>query len=241
MRETLYSKGYELIVISGMRSHRFLPERMIDGAIILDETFKNEELLKYADQGHKIVVLDRELDHPNVIQVLLDNKAGATLAIDYLIEKGHRKLYVVTGPKGSYDSNQRLQAVRQAVEHYQNINYTEIEGDFNKPAGEQAAQLIIQQYTQPTAVFCLNDEMAIGMYNYLLKTDYRVGEHIHIIGFDNIEVSHYTQPRLTTIDYSKRKWGALASEKLLKLIANEPVENDRIYVTLVEGESVGKI
>jgi LacI family transcriptional regulator len=241
MLETASNNGYELIVCSGKQSHRFIPEQMIDGAIILDQTFSSEELLNYADRGHKLVVLDRELDHPNINQVLLDNKAGATLAIDYLIEKGHRKIYIVTGPKGSYDSQQRLQAVRQAIKRYQHIDYTEIEGNFHKSSGEQAVQQILQQYTQPAAVFCLNDEMAIGMYNYLAKTDYRVGEHIHIIGFDNIELAHYTQPRLTTIHYSKRKWGALASEQLLKLIANEPVENERIYVTLIEGESVQSI
>jgi LacI family transcriptional regulator len=83
--------------------------------------------------------------------------------------------------------------------------------------------------------------IAIGMYNYLAKTDYRVGEHVHIIGFDNIELARYTQPRLATIDYSKRKWGAIASEQLLKLIANKPVEHERIYVTLIEGESVQPI
>ncbi|PLR77047.1 LacI family transcriptional regulator [Bacillus sp. V3-13] len=241
MQEALTSRGYELIVCSGKESHRFLPERMIDGAIILDATFSSAELIKYADLGHKLVVLDRELDHPNINQILLDNKAGATLAIDHLIDKGHRKIYAVTGPRISYDSNQRLQAVRQTIERYQDIDYEEIEGDFNKPAGERAAQQIIADYSKPVAVFCLNDEMAIGMYNYLSKTDYRIGEHVHIIGFDNIEVSQYMDPRLTTIDYSKRKWGTLAAENLLKLIANEPLENERIYVSLIDGDSVGTV
>lgn len=50
----------------------------------------------------------------------------------------------------------------------------------------------------------------------------------------------YMQPRLATIDYSKRKWGALAAEQLIKLIAGEKVEHERIYVTLVEGESAGR-
>ncbi|WP_191566072.1 LacI family DNA-binding transcriptional regulator [Metabacillus idriensis] len=238
--ESLSRNGYGLIVCSGDHSHRFLPERMIDGAIILDSTFSSEELVTYADRGHKIVILDRQIDHPNINQVLLDNKAGATLAIDHIIEKGHRKLYVLTGPKDSFDSRQRMQAVRQAAERYPHIEYMEIEGDFNKEAGERAAEQIINEYDQTAAVFCLNDEMAIGMYNYLAKTEYRVGEHIHIIGFDNIEVAHHTQPRLSTIDYSKRKWGALASEQLLKLIKGVPVEIERIYVTLIEGESIGE-
>ncbi|MFF2446376.1 LacI family DNA-binding transcriptional regulator [Neobacillus sp. NPDC058068] len=241
MQDSLSKDGYELIVCSGKQSHRFLPERMIDGAIILDVTFSSEELVKYAELGHKLVVLDRELDHPNINQVLLHNRSGATLAMDSLIEKGHNKIYVVTGPKFSYDSNQRLQAARQAVERYRHIEYVEIEGDFNKPSGESAAEQIIKEYTKPVAVFCLNDEMAIGMYNYISKTEFKVGEHIHIIGFDNIELTQYTQPRLATIDYSERKWGALAAEQLIKLIANKPVVHERIYVTLIEGKSVQEI
>lgn len=238
IKEVLNKKGYDLIVCSGSQSHRLLPERNIDGAIVLDSSFSSEELLQYAERGHKLVVLDRELNHSNVNQVLLDNKAGATLAMEYLIEKGHRKIYVITGPEASFDSMQRLQAVRQAVERHQPLAYTQIQGDFNKSAGEEAAERIIREYTEPVAVFCLNDEMAIGLYNAVKESEYRIGTHIHIIGFDNIELTQYTEPRLATIDYSKRKWGALASEQLLKLIADEEIDHERIYVTLVKGDSV---
>jgi LacI family transcriptional regulator len=239
MKEGVNQSGYDLVVCSGKQSHRLLPQRMIDGAIVLDETFSSEELLKYADLGHKLVVMDRDLNHPNINQVLLDNKAGATLAMEHLIELGHRKLYVVTGPNGSFDSRQRLQAIKQTIGRNPDMQYIEIEGDFNKSAGALAGLQIAQEYSGPAAVFCLNDEMAIGMYDYLMKTDIRIGEDIHLIGFDNIEVSQYTQPRLATIDYSKRKWGGLASEQLLKLIAGDDVEHERIYVTLVKGKSMG--
>lgn len=238
IKEVLNIKGYDLIVCSGAQSHRLLPERNIDGAIVLDSSFSSEEILQYAERGHKLVVLDRELNHSNVNQVLLDNKAGAALAMEYLIEKGHRKIYVITGPEASFDSMQRLQAVRQAVERHQPLAYTQIQGDFNKSAGEEAAERIIREYTEPAAVFCLNDEMAIGLYNAVKESEYKIGTHIHIIGFDNIELTQYTEPRLATIDYSKRKWGALASEQLLKLIADEEIDHERIYVTLVKGDSV---
>lgn len=241
IQDALSSRGYEMIVCSGKESHRFLPERMIDGAIVLDFTFSSAELIKHAEAGHKLVVMDRELDHPNINQVLLHNTSGATLAIDFLIEKGHRKIYAVSGPDGSYDSSQRIEAVRQAVNRYSEIDYHEIPGDFNKPAGERAAEQIVKEYTEPVAVFCLNDEMAIGMYNYLANTTYEIGKHIHIIGFDNIELAHYTNPRLSSIDYSERKWGAVSAEHLLKLIANEPTEHERIYVTLIPGDSVKSI
>lgn len=243
-KELLVRKGYELIVCSGKQSRWMLPERMIDGAIILDVTFDSEELIRYADRGHKLVVLDRELTHPNINQVLLDNKAGATLATEYLIEEGHRKIYAVTGPSGSFDSKQRLHAVMQVVERTAGITLAIIEGDFNKEGGELAAKRIMAEHADgqaAAAVFCFNDEMAIGMMNYFAEhhPETRVGEHIHIVGFDNLELAAYSQPRLTTIDYSKRKWGALAAEQLVKLISGAEVENERIYVTLMKGKSVG--
>jgi LacI family transcriptional regulator len=239
MKEVLNKRGYDLIVCSGSYSHRLLPQQMIDGAIVLDHSFASEELLKLAERGHRLVVLDRELHHPNVNQVLLDNKAGASLAVEYLIEKGHRKLYVVTGPKDSYDSKQRLQAAKQTILRNSDMIFIEIEGNFDKESGNRAAEQIIREYQEPVAVFCLNDEMAVGLYNTLVKANFRIGEQIHIIGFDNNELTQYTNPRLATIDYSKRKWGALASEQLIKLIGGEMVEHERIYVTLVEGDSVG--
>lgn len=240
VKEVLNQKGYDLIVCSGKRSHRFLPERTIDGAIVLDATFSDKELLKYAEMGKKIVVLDRELNHPNINHVFLDNKAGATLAMEYLWENGHRRIYVVTGPKASYDSNQRLKAVRQFAERHE-LDVKEVEGRFTKESGELAAERIFQEYEEPTAVFCLNDEMAVGLYMYFRKTDLVIGRHIHIIGFDNIELAEYISPRLATIDYSKRKWGALASEQLLKMLSGKSVEHERIYVKLIPGESVGSL
>lgn len=240
MLDQLAHDGYELIVCSGKESHRFLPEGMIDGAIILDANFSNEELISYAERGHKLVVLDRELEHDNVTHVLLDNKGGAKQAIDHIVKLGHKKLIIVTGPKESFDSRQRLEQAVQTAEEA-GLDYAILQGDFNKPSGEQAAKQVIQNYDEPVAVFCLNDEMAIGMFNHLAGTDFKVGEQIHIIGFDNIEVAQYTHPRLSTIDYSKREWGAGGAEQLIKLIRKEPAKHMKIGTSLVEGESLTKL
>ncbi len=240
MREALTKNGYELIVCTGKQSHRFLPERMIDGAIILDANFDNSELISYAERGHKLVVLDRELDHPNITQVLLDNKTGAALAIGRLIEAALKKIYAVTGPSDSYDSIKRLESVRSLMTQHKDIQYTEIPGHFNKESGEQAAKQITTGFNGPVGVFCFNDEMAIGMYDYLSKTEYEIGKDINIIGFDNIEVSAYIVPRLTTIAYSKKSWGALASDALLATISGVEAAQKKqvIQVSLFEGDSV---
>lgn len=241
MKEELNKHEYDLVICSGPQSHRMLSEGMLDGAIILDRLFSDEVLLQHAERGHKLVVLDRELSHPNVVQVLLDNKAGATFAIEYLIRHGHKKLYAVTGPQGSFDSDQRAAAVRQAVDRAGTLTYTEIPGNFDKASGAAAAQIIMDEYKGPAAVFCFNDEMAIGIYQALRDTSFVIGEHLHIVGFDHLEIADYVQPRLATVHYSEKRWGALAAEQLLKLIVNEGAEHERIYVSLVEGGSVGQV
>ncbi|MDQ6420202.1 LacI family DNA-binding transcriptional regulator [Paenibacillus sp. LHD-117] len=241
MKEELGKKGYDLVICSGTQSHRLLTEGLLDGAIILDRFFTDEELLLHAERGHKLVVLDRELRHPHIVQVLLDNKAGATFAIEHLIARGHRKIYIVTGPEGSFDAMQRLQAARQAVERNGTVACEELQGNFDQPSGFRAAERIIADYDGPVGVFCMNDEMAIGMYRALANTPYRVGEHVHIVGFDHIDIAEYVQPQLASVDYSERQWGAVAAEQLVKLIAEDgEADHERIYVKLVDGGSVGE-
>ncbi|WP_217593755.1 LacI family DNA-binding transcriptional regulator [Cohnella sp. GbtcB17] len=243
LKEELNRRDYDLIVCSGRRSHRMIPERAFDGAIILDATFADEELIGYADRGHKLVVLDRELDHPNVNQVLLDNKAGATLAVEHLLSQGLCRICAVGGPESAFDARQRMRAVRQAAERVPEARLEELPGAFDKASGYAAGARIAEVAREgPVGVFCLNDEMAIGLCDYLrTQTPLRIGRDVHVVGYDNIELAQYMQPRLTTIDYSKRKWGALAAEQLLKMIEGRPVEQERIYVRLIEGESVGQL
>ncbi|WP_059172407.1 LacI family DNA-binding transcriptional regulator [Bacillus sp. FJAT-27445] len=240
IREMLSDYGYELIVCTGKQSHRFLPERMIDGAIVLDASFKNDELLSYAERGHKLVVLDRELNHQNIKQVLLDNNTGAELAVESLIASGLDRIYLVTGPGESYDSERRLEAAKAAINRYPEVSYLEIHGNFDKESGMAAAEIIAKEGSFPAGVFCFNDEMAIGMYNFFSGTDLKIGRDIQIVGFDNIEVSHYTDPRLTTIAYSKKNWGAIAARELLNLIMGNAETDDplKIRVSLLEGNSV---
>lgn len=172
--QTLNKQGYDMIVCSGKKSHLFLPEKMIDGAIILDATFGDKEILQYATRGHKIVAMDREVEHENIRRVLLDNKAGATLAIDYLMTKQLQKIYVVSGPDGTYDSDVRLETAKSELNRY-GVDYKILPGDFTKEAGHQAAEKIADEYDQPVGVFSLNDEMAIGMYDFFSIQSYESG------------------------------------------------------------------
>ena len=238
MRETLNAQGYELIVCSGKKSRRLLLEKMMDGAVILDASFADEELLHYANLGHKMILLDRELEHENIRTVLLDNQNGVELAMSALFRHEAKKLYILSGPSVSYDSQQRMQTARKLVEKKKLVQAKEVEGDFTKEAGIELAKSIEANYNgEQIAVFCLNDEMAIGFYDYFKETQYVIGEHIYLVGFDNIELSSYMIPRLTTVDYSTFNWGKKATNNLLKLLAGDVVEHEKINVKIAKGGS----
>ncbi|WP_314066856.1 LacI family DNA-binding transcriptional regulator [uncultured Vagococcus sp.] len=233
----LNAEGYDVIICSGEKSHLFVPEKMVDGAIILDSTFPTEEIKNYVDRGHNIVVLDRRIKYKNLCNILLDNKRGSTLAIDLLADDQPEKVYLVTGPKDTYDSEERLKYAIKQLE-YLELEYEIISGDFSKESGMKAAEKIYQKGQKNQHVFCLNDEMAIGMYDFFGETDWTIGQEIQLVGFDDTEVSHYVTPRLTTIRYSKEKWGAIAAAKLIAMLKGEKVKNEIIRTHLVRGESV---
>ena len=229
--------NYEMIVCSGVKSHLFIPEKMVDGAIILDWTFQTEELQQFADRGHPIVVLDRTTEHENIRQVLLDNRGGATLAIEEFLTEKAEKLYLLSGPKNAYDNQERLSASIRELERF-GIDYEILAGDFTEPSGYQAArQLLSKPLEQPINIFSFNDEMAIGIYKYVKETAYEIGKDIRIIGFDNSELGMFVQPRLATIAYSKHRWGMVAAEKIVHLIQGESTENEYIYTSFIAGES----
>ncbi|MBP1041402.1 LacI family DNA-binding transcriptional regulator [Vagococcus sp. BWB3-3] len=233
----LNAEGYDVIICSGEKSHLFVPEKMVDGAIILDSTFPTEEIKNYVDRGHSIVVLDRRIKYKQLCNILLDNKRGSTIAIDLLSENNPEKIYLVTGPKDTYDSEERLKyAVKQL--DYLEIEFEIIQGDFSKNGGTLAADIIYKKGQKNQHVFCLNDEMAIGMYDFFAETEWEIGQDIQIIGFDDTEVSRYVKPRLTTIRYSKEKWGAMAAAKLIAMLKGESVKNEIIRTHLVRGGSV---
>ncbi len=240
IKKGLEAQNFEMIVCSGNKSHLFIPERMIDGAIVLDWTFNYKEIEQYADRGHFLVILDRLITHENVRKVLLDNRGGATLAIEKAVACQTEKLYLISGPEKSYDGQERLSASIKELERF-TIDHEIIKGDFTEPSGYQAAkEIMAKEPTFPLDIFALNDEMAIGVYKYFKETPYEIGKDIRLIGFDNIDISAFIQPRLATISYSKHRWGMLAAEKIIQLITGEATEDDHIYTSFIDGSSFPK-
>lgn len=161
-------------------------------------------------------------DH-QISSVYVDNTAAAGIAVDYLVALGHRDIAFVSGPPSSPICVDREQGYRLALQRAGlafNPALTTV-GDFSIEAGERAIELLLSQRQPFSAVFCSNDEMAIGAMRALSARGLRVPEDVSVVGFDDIRFARYTSPALTTIAQPKNALGREAMAMLIELL-NDP-------------------
>ncbi len=150
--------------------------------------------------------------------IVLDNLNGGKQATDYLIQKGHRRIGFITGREDMSDSADREEGYRLALKEA-GIPVEEsliLKGDYTIPSGVSAAGKFIEMSHPPTAIFAANDAMAIGV----LKTIQNCKKEglFAIVGFDDIEMSSFVTPTLTTVGYDLHELGKQAVHKLMRLV-----------------------
>lgn len=153
--------------------------------------------------------------------VVFDDDQGGYDMTKYLISNGHRKIGVIAGTSDNIHTQMRSFGYQRALFEENilfNPNWIK-HGDWEREAGYIQAEEIIKEGV--TAIFCMNDLMAAGAYDYLYENNITVGRDISIVGFDNNEISEYLRPQLTTINIPMKKIGKTAAEYFIGLIENE--------------------
>lgn len=130
----------------------------------------------------------------------IDNAGAAADAMDHLYGLGHRQIGVITGPLASPLSRDRLRGVTtRAKKEGASRQLAIANGDFYIDSGIAAAAKLLAQAKPPTAIFCFNDEMAIGVLEYAARIGKSVPQELSVVGFDDIRFARYARPALTTI------------------------------------------
>lgn len=180
----------------------------------------------------------------NIHKVMIDNFAAAALATEHLLSLGHQRIACITGPLNTHSSSQRLAGLERALSE-QNITINPdyiIEGDHEMEAGLNGAKQLLKLENPPTAIFCFNDEMAIGAIASIQEQGQKVPQDISVIGFDDIRFSRYTNPPLTTIAQPTEQIGEQCMLQLLNQIKGEPSEQYiELPVKLVERGSTAQV
>lgn len=152
--------------------------------------------------------------------VRIDNAGAAREIIEYLIAQGHRRIGVLSGLVDNPHAIDRLRGYRQALETA-GIPFDpdlQVNGDFTLGSGLMAASHFVRMKNRPTAIFSMNDEMAIGCIQGLKSAGIKVPREMSVTGFDDIEYARYSDPPLTTVAQPAEELGRIGFNTLLELI-----------------------
>jgi DNA-binding LacI/PurR family transcriptional regulator len=213
---------------------RLLRQGRVDALLLLnldDSSDLDPALVERAP----LVVIDREITGTNLPVVGMDNVGGAEAMIEHFFEQGHRRIAILAGPPGNYDSEQRLLGCRKAFSRL-GLVLDELliwNGDFTLNSGGRAArEFLDSQIPLPDAIFCLNDAMAFGMLGELQRSDILVPRDVAMGGFDNVEAAAHLS--LTSVACPMRLMGQVAARWAVDLIAkNERPIGHKLQVRLV--------
>ena len=215
--------------------------RMLDGMILLKTKFNDVNIPILAESGFPFVLVNHKKYSQNVNFVDSRNIKGAKMAMEYLYKKGHRKIAFVAGSLDETNAKDRLKGYEEAIKEF-DLEYRNdwvVNGDFDKEKAYQEAEKLLKHREKPTAIFCSDDYMAIGVIDRLKEFGLSVPDDMAVMGFDDIEIGAYIKPSLTTIRQPIYELGKTAAEVLLKIMNREqktPVHK-LLNVELIERES----
>ncbi|MED3728920.1 LacI family DNA-binding transcriptional regulator [Priestia filamentosa] len=208
-------------------------EHRVDG-LILNPVSKSSE--KTVSQLNKIeipkVLANRELANVNSDYVGIDYTTGALMAVNHLIEKGHKRIAFLGGIKQSSTWTERIRGFHIAHD-IAGLKIDEsliIDIEPNRKGGLEAILKVLENDYPPTAVFCFNDLVAFGVIKGLAMNGIIPGQDIDIVGFDNIPESELYHPPLTTVSSFPRSIGIKSANLLYNRMNNESSELQRLIL-----------
>ncbi|MDR5902339.1 LacI family DNA-binding transcriptional regulator [Halomonas icarae] len=181
------------------------------------------------------------LDEAPCSTIQLDNRAAARELTEHLISLGHRHITMIQGPRRSPLTRERVAGYRDALEAA-GIRFDAsmlYGGDFTLASGYRAAGELLAAPVLPTAIFCENDEMAIGAIRRIREAGLLVPDDISIAGFDDIAFASFSEPPLTTIAQPADTFGRRAADMLIDLLEYPatPVRHETLPHRLVVRDS----
>lgn len=216
---------------------RSLDEKRVDGLLLCSSRLSESELAAVAARFSAMVLVSRQIEQDCVGTALIDDELGGRLVTEHLLNSGHRKIGVISGPQISLSTRGRLQGYRNAL-HAAGIPYNPDWVRHCSPVvsgGAQAARELLTSHPELTAFFCHNDLVAVGALQACSEAGLRVPDDFAIVGYDDIPLASLVTPTLTTCAVPRHELGARAMRLLLDQIKDCP---DRQVKVIVKPELV---
>jgi LacI family transcriptional regulator len=207
----------------------------VDGLLLMSPHVDADTLANILPVQLPVVLINVPVDNDIHSSLRIDNHTGAFTMTRHLIERGHRRIAFITGPKENFDAAERERGYRDALAQFAPAMQAQVlDGDFSEEAGQKAGEQIAALKTRPDAVFAANDMMAVGCLFALTGAGLRVPQDVAVAGFDDIPIARFVRPSLTTMRVNIADLGERAAATLIATLR----EGRAIHHTVLKPELV---
>jgi DNA-binding LacI/PurR family transcriptional regulator len=236
------AQGYQVLLKAlepqdGEGYMRLVHENHVDGIVLSGPRQDETEIIHLHEEGLPVMLMG-QLPGSNLPFVDIDAVDGSVRAVRHLIERGHRRISLITNAALEYTSAQQrrlgyLQALREAgIEEDESLMR---EGAYTPASGFNAMEELLKVSPRPTAVFIASDVVCLGAIQAIKRAGLRIPTDIAIIGFDDIPLANFYDPPLSTIRIPAYGLGWAAGERLVRLAQGEVLDQESV---LLESELV---
>jgi len=201
-----------------------LEEQRVKGILITPADGISERLGDLRRRGTPVVLLDQRSTRKDQCSVSVDDALGGELAVSHLLDYGHRRLAFVGGPMSISQVQDRLRGARLAIKNADDAAELMVQttAGLNVSAGRTAAADLIKipRSRRPTAVFCANDLLALGVLQELTHQSVRVPQDMAIVGYDDIDFASAAAVPLSSVSQPRHQLGRTAAELLIEETAD---------------------
>ena len=197
----------------------FLVERGCDGLVVMTSALLEEDLAALGAKSGQLVALNHSFDSMPDQCFTVDHTLGGRLAARALLDHKHRKIAVVEGPRQLEDNRARIDGFMSELRDHgiDPAKVWRLESDFSPAGGWAAAKQLIDSSHPCTALFCANDEMAVGALSYFQEAGIRVPHELSVLGYDDTPSAAFSAPRLTSVHMPWREMTQNGINALLNL------------------------
>lgn len=196
-----------------------LLERGCDGVIVLNTPLGAEDIEALGPKRGRLVALNQSFDNIAGQCFTVDHRLGGRLAARALLDHAHRDIAVIAGPATAADNVDRIEGflAELAAAGIDTKSLWIAERDFSPAGGRCAARELVESGRRFSAVFCANDEMALGALSWFHEAGIRVPDEVSVIGYDDAPGAAYATPRLTSVHIPWREMARNGVAELLNL------------------------
>ncbi|MFJ9779817.1 LacI family DNA-binding transcriptional regulator [Amycolatopsis sp. NPDC101161] len=236
--QAAHAEGLNIITCnSGQRSDleasylAMFAEQRVRGVLLSPVGTSGEALRAFRRSGTPYVFVDRKAPTSEASSVAVDDIAGGALAARHLLETGHRRIAFVNGPTILAQCRDREQGLRTALAgSAAELTVLEAIG-LDVASGRDAGARLLGTIPRPTAVFCANDLLALGLLQAMVGAGVRVPDEMAIVGYDDIEFAGAAAVPLTSVRQPAQRLGRTAAELLLAETADTTIDHQAVVFT----------